>query len=628
MKLKILDYMYKPKQERKSPRKRMFFSFSKSDMRLGFSPPNVILNANALLWTCVGISCLTVLCPYRVLASETGTDHSSAVESSNSSESIESQSFNLGQIGDLSSRFERQLALYQHLQNVSEKDLTDSFQRLQHLEPNSIRFEAESLFLQKWATLDPPAALAAVEGFPEVRHRELLKLIFDEWFASDLATAIDHASHWSHHTKQMVFEVSILPRNDLDRRDKLEIASQFDIEYIANSLIEEAEESAPIVHAEAYWRSFSTSNRNVFADTNPLQLEKIARSLVEEMGPAAFSLVDETTPNVDDKVLILPLVAYQIADTYPQEAFQQVLDRTPRPREPDMLWGVVWNWAFSSPEEAFRAVSDIKSRKKRANLQASVLDVWAGDIDSRRLLALINEFPEEIQSESREKVLGVIANASPEDALKRTQDVQDATTRDRLENSIAAIWAESNLDAALGWVRSEPTVHHKRFQLMEGILGRLARNNLELAFETALAEPADESGVGLEASVIRGLVPISDEDYALALLKRTRNESTKLLGMLSIGTGFLQLGDEQSIDSAMNLSGHLESEEDRDHYWRGLILGWTVYGNEQELYHRLEQFPTAELKKHAAQMLITNKSDYLTNNQLKRLDSYIDDETN
>lgn len=539
-------------------------------------------------------------------------------------ETADQQVSELEQLQLLNSRFERRLVLYRILEDADESSLSEIFDRSRRLSPSSLQLEVESIVAEKWSMINPRAVLAKISDVPELRFRHLVEVIFGEWIGADRSEAIGFASQWSHHRKQMVFESAVLPRNDLGLGEKLEIGKQLDIQYIASSLLEEQAESAPIDDAEEYWKSFHAKHRNAFSDLRRDQLSNIAESLVAELGVKAFHLVDETAENIDDKNRILPLVAYQIASADPRAAFDLVVDR--KRDETGMLWGIVRGWAGTQPKDAIEAVSQIVNNNKRRYMQETVIGTWTGMGDPTDLLERLNEFPQNSRNMVREKALESLGSSLPEEALEKTQAVQDATVRNRLENSIVVSWAERDASAALAWVRSEPAVQYKRTRLMADILSGMARNNFDLAMDTALAEPVDESGVGLEASVIRGVVPLPP-DVAQELLTRMRNEQTKLRGMLSVGAGFLQMGDRESIDRAWNLSELLKTEEDRHRYLRSLVFGWIFYGQEQDLYRRIDQFPTKELKRHAAQMLITNESDTFTDNQLERLNSYHVDET-
>ena len=233
------------------------------------------------------------------------------------------------------------------------------FDQSEHLSPTSLQLEVESLIAEKWSTINPRAALAKIADFPELRFRALVEVIFDEWIDADRSEAIDFASQWSHHKKQMVFESAVLPRSDLGIEDKLEIGRQLDIEFVANSLLQEQMETAPIIDAEEYWKVFHAEHKNALSDLRGDQLNNIAQSLVTEMGAEAFHQVDETAKNIDDKNSILPLVASLIASVDPRAAFDLVVDR--KRDEPKCCMELFRSGQEPEPQAAFEAVTGIRN---------------------------------------------------------------------------------------------------------------------------------------------------------------------------------------------------------------------------------------------------------------------------
>ncbi|MXW54860.1 MAG: hypothetical protein F4X44_04345 [Gammaproteobacteria bacterium] len=71
----------------------------------------------------------------------------------------------------------------------------------------------------------------------------------------------------------------------------------------------------------------------------------------------------------------------------------------------------------------------------------------------------------------------------------------------------------------------------------------------------------------------------------------------------------------------------MPSEEDRHRNMGSLMIGWIIAGKGQELFDRIEEYPTPELRAHAAMLLKANLGDSLSRRQLNKLDSYLQDET-
>lgn len=534
----------------------------------------------------------------------------------------------LDRIGDLSSRFERKLALYKILADADEKTLVNYLDLLDRLDSGEPKFEAESLIIEKWSAIDPQAALARIEKLPEFRARKLMENVFSEWSQFDLKAAVDYASQLSTYTKHFVFEAILLARSDLGGSQKQSIARQFGIEHTADSIISEAMRAVPILDAADAWSSFYTAHANNIASLSHEDrrlMETIARKLVDELGVDAFQLVNETVRNYEDRMRVLPVVAHRLAETDPASAFQFTSEL--KRDETAMLDGVVYRWAKSDPLQALETVSAIANHRKRTSLQRTILRVWASAVKPQTLLDTVSSLPENARTLAREYAILEMAKLSPEHAVERLLEVSDGKSRDRLENLIAETWAKSDLTAALAWVSSEPSIEDKRFKLMERMLVGILRTEPDLALETALATPTDDNGVGLEAFILREIAKM-DADGALQGLRFARNEETKRLALLSIGSKLLQQGDEESLDKAMGLTRHLESEEDRLRNMGSLMIGWIIAGKGQELFDRIDEYPTPELRAQAAMLLKANLGDSLSRRQTNKLDSYLKDETN
>ncbi len=540
---------------------------------------------------------------------------------------VEFSEAELDRIGQLPSRFERKLALYKLLADADEKTLVNYLDLLDRLDSSEPKSEAESLIIEKWSTIDPPAALARIAKLPELRARKLMENVFSEWSQSDLKAAVEYASQLSIYEKHFVFEVILLARSDLGSSQKQSIARQFGIEHTADSIISEAMRAIPISDAADAWSSFYTANANSIASLSHEDqrlMETIARKLVDELGADAFHLVNESVRNFEDRMRVLPFVAHRLAETDPESAYQFTsgLKRD----ETAMLNGVVYRWAKSDPLKALETVSAIANHRKRTSLQDTILRVWVSAVKPQTLLDTVSSLPENARTLAREYAILEIVKLSPESAVERLLEVSDEKSRDRLENQVAETWAKSDLTAALAWVNSEPSIEDRRFKLMERMLVGILRTEPDLALETALATPVDDSGVGLEAFILREIAKM-DADGALQGLRFARNEETKRLALLSIGSKLLQQGDEESLDKAMGLTTHLEAEEDRHRNMGSLMIGWIIAGKGQELFDRIEEYPTPELRAHAAMLLKANLGDSLSRRQLNKLDSYLQDET-
>lgn len=533
----------------------------------------------------------------------------------------------LVRIGKLPSRFERKLDLYKILADADGETLGSYLDVLDGVDSSQPKSEAEVLIIEKWAAIDPLAALARVEKLPELRARKLLEILFSEWSQSDLKAAVEHVSKWSTYRKHFAFEIILLSRSDLEGSQKHSIARQLGIEHTAESIIAMALRAVPITDAADAWNSFYTANANSIASLShddQRLMEAIALRLVDELGADAFHLVNETVRNFEDKMRVLPLVVRRLAESDPESAYRFTSEL--KRDDTSMLNGVVYRWAKSDPLQALETVSTIANHRKRTSLQETVLRVWSSSVEPQTLLYTVPSLPENSRTLAREYAIQKMAELAPEDAVAHLLEVSDEASRDRLESLVAETWAKNDLTAAFAWVSSEPSIEDKRFKLMERMLVGAMRTDPDLAMEIALATPTDDSGVGLEAKILREIAK-KDADGALQLLQFARNEETKRLALLSIGSRFLLDGDEESLDKAMGLTSHLEAEEDRHRSMRSLMIGWIFAGKLHKLYYRIHEYPTPELRAFAARLVKAGLGEILTPGQIKTLDSYLLDES-
>ena len=341
----------------------------------------------------------------------------------------------LVRIGKLPSRFERKLDLYKILADADGETLGSYLDVLDGVDSSQPKSEAEVLIIEKWAAIDPLAALARVEKLPELRARKLLEILFSEWSQSDLEAAVEHASKWSAYKKHYVFEIIMLSRSDLESTQKLSIARRLGIEHTADSIVAKAMRAIPIGDAADAWHSFYMANANgisTLSNEDRRLMEAIAEKLVDELGAGAFDLVNESVRNYGDKMWVLPLVVNRLAETEPEIAYQ--LTSELKRDETAMLNGVVYRWAKSDPQHALETVSAIANHRKRTSLQETVLRVWASSVEPQTLFDIVPSLPEIARTLAREYAIQEMTKLSPEYAVERLLEVQDEASRDRLEN--------------------------------------------------------------------------------------------------------------------------------------------------------------------------------------------------
>lgn len=536
------------------------------------------------------------------------------------------RNFDLRQLRKLDSRFLRQYALYALTASADEETLRELFRQSSEIDPSSLKHQIEETLIRKWATISPRNALSQIQGIPEVRHIELVRIVYSEWCQSGADAAIEYAQqNLDLPARQAVGEAIVQSRRDLARKELLAIAQELEIaSYMAEILDTEMIEN-PILDAESAWETFMEEHRNsltfLIGDQAEL-LEKIADTYVEQHGLDALDAIDKSTPNYDDKNVILPKILRRIARVDPEAALEFALGQTRDRRR--MVSLVVGEWARSDPQAALDHLANA-AYSNRADYTAIALRGWIDSEGPLTVLTGMNRLPQDMRDRAESMAISTFARTSPEQSVVWMRKIADPTRKERIAQSIATTWAQKDPAAALDWVLSDPEVEDLRDQLLSTTLRESARTDRALALETALSLSRKDSNVGFEAEVIR-TVARRDIDGALELLPRSRDEETKLAGMHYIGAQLIRHYGrmEDGADRALELAEELESEESRTQYLESLLPVWGSV-NPRGLYNRIDQLPSQEIKSSAAKALMESDRENLSSEQVKTLESLLAD---
>lgn len=532
----------------------------------------------------------------------------------------------LDRLGTLASQFERKRLLYECLAGAQEQEFNQYLEQAKTIVPASLRSDIENVVIQRWALINPNKVLTTIEHYPIVRYRELERLVFIEWTLRDLPEAVRFAKQLDLRSRQTVYEVIVDTFTDHTKLDLLQIARQLDIEPMATELMFKVKTEQPIDDPRQAWIEFLDEYKSkllILSESQTLYIDQVIDSLLDQNPVEAFRFIVESLTNFDEKSLILPDILYKIVSIDPKSAFQLALEQ--QRDESGILWDVVLIWADSDPMSALAALSEIENIGLRRGLQLELMLTWTENNPYEALQASYEyDLHENTHLLAEQLAEFSLASTTPEETLKQLQELDEQVVRTELTRKIVSTWGQSDLPAALNWIKTEPTIQHMQSQLMAELLRELTNTDPQVAIDTALEQPIENDQVGLEAEVVRAL-SYRDAEAALELIPKLRNEQTKLQGLLAIGSQFLRRGDVESIDRAMVLGRKLNSEDMQHQYLESLLPGWVIARQEQALFKRIESLPTQEIKATAAQMLITSASDRLTKDQIENLRVYLDE---
>lgn len=540
------------------------------------------------------------------------------------SNSNQNAGVDLHQLAEFKNRANRSLALYRMIEPMDAGSLKNLWQESNELATRSLKNDVETAIVQRLATLDPRYVLTEIASYPKVRYHELLEIVYEEWSWSDLEAAVTFAQRLDAAAREVVLQSIMNSREGLSAEVLLNTARELDLEHKAKRQITKLLIEQPITDPIDSWNMFAVDHQHSFwrmdSDQRTL-LGNITEALVNELGPGAFDLVDQALTDHRDKTAALGSVAQQIAKNDPKLAFELMLTHPPRRNETGAIWNVARTWAKTDPEAALDAAVKINRGRTRNELITAIVNEWSS-VDPETLLLSVDNLPEKSRIYAEKQAWNAFARKSPDQASKLLGQISDAATKEQVAESIATNWAKSDAEAALAWIKSNQELRHVQERLTSIAIQEVADLNINKAIELAFAQPMPDSGIGHEADVL-GILARHDLDASIKMLNETRNDETKLAGMISIGsTLVVWRGDP---DSAMELAKSAPSVETRDEYFQTLIRYWTLMDPET-IYPRIDQFPTEELRSMVASYLIRRDKENYSANELEDLQSHLSEE--
>ncbi len=528
----------------------------------------------------------------------------------------------LHQLAEFKNRANRSLALYTMLERMDASSLKSLWQKSKKLTTRSLKNDVEIAIVQKLATLEPRYVLSETASHPIVRYHEFLEIVYEEWSRSDLEAAVTFAQKLDGAAREVVLQSIMNSREDLSAEVLLVIARTLDLEHFAKGRISKLLSEQSITDPIQSWNTFVEDHKHSFWHLDSDQrtwLGNITEALVDELGPDAFNLVDQALTDDRDKTVALSSVARQIAKKDPRLAFELMLTQPPRRNETGAIWNIARTWASTDPEAVLDAAVQIKRGRTQNELIAAIVDQWTS-VDPGTLLERLDSLPEKSRIYAERRAWNAFATKSPAQASKLLSQVRDAATKERIAESIATNWAKSDVEATLAWIKSNQELDRIQSRLTSIALRQYADLHPNKAIELALAQPLPDSGIGPEADVL-GILARHSVDASINVLNKSRNDETKLAGMISIGSALVS----RDSDRAMELAKLAPSDEARDEYFQTLIRYWTLMKPET-IYPRIEQFPTEELRSMVASFLIRREKENYSSEELETLQTHLSKE--
>ena len=436
---------------------------------------------------------------------------------------------NASQFGSFYSRTK---ALLAYLSQADIQSVQLLWEQSKTLQTPNFRDEVQARVIQRWAILDPVAAIRAVkEDIPENRHSTSIQHIFGEWALTNLQDAIDYAHDLDQAHKEYAVTGMVLAREDLTVETRREFARELDCELVAIMGLKSSINDAVIEAPEQEWKSFINENHEQLQHLSEEQLglfTEFGHSWVLQNGIDVFTKMQDSLPDNYSLADLAKSIAQKLLQTHPQLALDFVLKGVYEGEEIDyheIAIELIARWADSDPNKALEATYAIEALSMRRQMQQLVLEKWATP-DPYILLDSLGKLPHNIQGSAHEIALTVLAKFAPETVAGMLGELPSRRNRDKVAEALVSNWAEIDFSSTLQWIDEEPLVAHKKESLKELAFTMFARIDPQQALETALQQPLKANGEGWEREVIYEVI-LRDMDTAVAMMPRARPGETR-----------------------------------------------------------------------------------------------------
>ena len=508
------------------------------------------------------------------------------------------------------SAFERTDALYSLLQSADEKLMNQLLKQSEKIGSKSLRHSTQAAIVQRLTTIDSKLALTAIDDLPSHRRIPLISTVFGEWSLIDMDAAVTHAKTLEEPRRYAALRGVLEFQDNLPRSTQEEIANSLQIDL---SVVEQ--ENSLITLADEWLELLGDEQPNV---AQTAQLLRLAHKWVDQAGLNAIAQIETSLEDSNLEKAVLGSLLQRFLLTDPHSTLQQAMEFEGDLRELT-LETIARVWASISPQAAVESISSIESHRIRRQMLEQFVTAWA-NYDPKGMFEKFDLIPENLRSYAEEHAIRAIAKTTPEDAVQFLADVSDEYLKFDLTMELATHWSDQDALAALTWALSEQfSSTSLERQVLNTVIRSLAKENPELALQTALDQPTDLMGLGLEVTVIEEVARI-DLERALSMLSQVRDGWTQSSSYVAVGKALVR---NSEIDRALELA-HQLPEENRDLYYSLVVNEW-AYSNPKSLVAELDNLPSAESKFTAAMDLTRMNvgTNVLTKDQMSFVKSFL-----
>lgn len=544
---------------------------------------------------------------------------------------------------NFSSSFERFSALYQLVGQSTENQLVSLLNEVNDF-PFDItneywKSDTLNILLRRLVAVNPVTATSQLEELRGDEQWSIVYWVFYDWAKIDLDSAIafvdgtdDYIIEWLAVDGIMAANSS-LPMEELVNLTKR--LGDMGEDYLQQHFAEEfyAEE---LTNPEAAWFEL-TEDPTLFDYDNFSRIRTIVDAWLERDGIAVLDTIVETIPDEDMKYMVFSNALRTATSIDPVEALDYALALDAGERYSSYASTVIDTWARSEPSATLDQIISLDGDIDKSTLVTSLFNRWAKS-DSKTMLNSISRVPEELQDNARVAAIQSLAYQMDEESESRFEvvlslfaEVRNDTSKLQAARGIALAMARDDLDAALNWVNTDPSIEKFREQLIGQMLTNIVYSDPDKAFEAALAQPLVGEGddaVGMEAQVLM-MMGYSNLEKAVELLPKVREGITKVQAINGLGSALAMNG---RIAEAVELGNDLP-ENEQDTYFTtvgtsSLTMSLVGGTSDSSVFDTLELIPSDDAKSKIAvsAVMMNSFNATLSEDEIEELKEYITEE--
>ena len=275
----------------------------------------------------------------------------------------------LHEIMKLPGDFTQSAALYVLAANSDRKGIERLLKESESIDRGSERRAAASILYQRYAELDPAAAVEHMMSSDDGFDPSWLYTVFYSWARTDLDGAIASAAKLDDQQRQMVGAAIVRSRDDLSVSEREALGPKLDVQVGVRDPSMDGLRSPKA--AERAWQSaLATGDR----DARQAQLYSVAHQWARQDPHAAIRAI-ESLQSRSEREQLLQHALHAWAEKNPREAVEWVLERPPSFQRSELLMGTLNSLVTKEPSTAMAMMERLSTAERQQILPMLVIRV-------------------------------------------------------------------------------------------------------------------------------------------------------------------------------------------------------------------------------------------------------------